>query len=548
MCLGSSSALADSVPPTVLINSPVPGQHFFQNQIVNSSFSCHDNIGGSGVKNCIGPAQVNTSTVGTHLFTVTATDFDNNTADGNVTYVVDPPDTTAPTITIVTPAEGQHFGQNAHVVAQFSCADNAGGIGIATCSGPGTVDTSTLGANTFTVNATDAAGNPASKTVNYVVDPGDTTAPAIVVTTPASGQHFVHNDSVASVFSCSDSPGGTGVATCDGPATVDTSTVGAHAFTVTSTDNTGNTSVANVGYFVDADDTTAPTVAIATPAAGQHFAQGASVPSSFSCTDNPGGGGISSCAGAAFIDTAAPGAHTFTATAIDHAGNFATASVNYVVDAAPATPDTTAPAITIARPLANQHFVQGAAIASSFSCADNAGGSGVATCTGPAAIDTGTVGTRTFTVTARDNAGNTSATTVSYIVDKFVITGPGITVPIIPATNTKADKVITALKGLYSKSTLTLSTSSTYTLKFTAPFAGVLTVHWGSKKTTVANNSIAFGKAGTKKLTLKLTKAGKKLLNASKTHRLSISSKATFAPDSGGPHSRTKQLTIKRHA
>jgi hypothetical protein len=50
-----------------------------------------------------------------------------------------------------------------------------------------------------------------------------------------------------------------------------------------------------------------------------------------------------------------------------------------------------------------------------FTCTD-AGGSGVASCTAAAAIDTTSIGPKTFTVTAVDNAGNTSTASVTYAV------------------------------------------------------------------------------------------------------------------------------------
>ena len=49
-------------------------------------------------------------------------------------------------------------------------------------------------------------------------------------------------------------------------------------------------------------------------------------------------------------------------------------------------------------------------------------GQGLATCTGTvangAAIDTSSMGTKSFVVTASDAVGNTSSTTVSYTVAK----------------------------------------------------------------------------------------------------------------------------------
>jgi hypothetical protein len=66
-------------------------------------------------------------------------------------------------------------------------------------------------------------------------------------------------------------------------------------------------------------------------------------------------------------------------------------------------------------------YAQNQAVAVSYSCADDAGGSGLASCSGPVpnggALDTSTSGVHTFTVTAADNAGNTSFVTHSYTVN-----------------------------------------------------------------------------------------------------------------------------------
>ena len=77
--------------------------------------------------------------------------------------------------------------------------------------------------------------------------------------------------------------------------------------------------------------------------------------------------------------------------------------------------DSTAPAITITTPP-----VLGQSINADYVCEDEAGGSGVASCIGDAvsghAIDTNSVGTKSFTVNAADNAGNTVSLTHHYSV------------------------------------------------------------------------------------------------------------------------------------
>ena len=78
--------------------------------------------------------------------------------------------------------------------------------------------------------------------------------------------------------------------------------------------------------------------------------------------------------------------------------------------------DTTAPVITIRTPAST--YVQGQVVIADYECRDIT--SGIATCTGivadGVAIDTTTLGERTFTVTAADRAGNAATADHHYVV------------------------------------------------------------------------------------------------------------------------------------
>jgi hypothetical protein len=83
--------------------------------------------------------------------------------------------------------------------------------------------------------------------------------------------------------------------------------------------------------------------------------------------------------------------------------------------------DVTGPTITIATPADGATYNAGQVVNADYSCTDDGlGASGVKTCDGPvpsgSAIDTTALGDHAFTVTAADNAGNTSTKTVHYTV------------------------------------------------------------------------------------------------------------------------------------
>ncbi len=84
----------------------------------------------------------------------------------------------------------------------------------------------------------------------------------------------------------------------------------------------------------------------------------------------------------------------------------------------PPTPtDNVPPTITLTRPVDGATYRVGQNVTAAYECTDD---SGIASCVGTrpngSAIDTGSIGTKSFTVTAEDNAGNTASTTVAYRV------------------------------------------------------------------------------------------------------------------------------------
>ena len=229
-------------------------------------------------------------------------------ADGSVTIAYTVPDTTAPTISITTPSVNAAYALGASVTAAYSCADETGGSGLASCAGPvasgSPIDTSSPGVHTFTVTATDEAGNPASQTVGYIVFG----QPSASIQAPRSGGTYTRNEVVPTRFACSEGQSGPGLAQCEdsndvaaspglvatksATSQLDTSTLGQHVYTVVATSADGLQGREQIGYTV----AVAPTVSITSPVANHVYGSAKQVPhAKYHCTDGAFGPGIKSC-------------------------------------------------------------------------------------------------------------------------------------------------------------------------------------------------------------------------------------------------------------
>jgi hypothetical protein len=178
--VASASVLLDRAGPDIAIASPDAGASYALGQVVPADYSCAD---GAGLASCAGPVQsgaaIDTGSLGSKQFTVTATDGAGNTSTKTVSYTVG--DTVDPTITIVSP-KAQKYEVNTLQLASFTCDDNAPGVSCQSTTANGDpLDTANLGEHTFTVQATDTSGNTTTKQVTYeVVDSHDPEAPGLV--------------------------------------------------------------------------------------------------------------------------------------------------------------------------------------------------------------------------------------------------------------------------------------------------------------------------------------------------------------------------------
>lgn len=144
-------------------------------QVVEASFSCAEGTSGHGIGTCkdsngsTSPGQLDTSSTGSHTYTVTATSIDGQVATKSITYTV----AGAPSITITTPASGAHLALGQAVAAAYACQDGPSGPGISACEGPvgngANLDTSTPGTHSFAVTATSLDGQSTTKSVPYTV-------------------------------------------------------------------------------------------------------------------------------------------------------------------------------------------------------------------------------------------------------------------------------------------------------------------------------------------------------------------------------------------
>jgi Bacterial pre-peptidase C-terminal domain len=171
---GTCSSPSDTTAPVIDLRSPMSGDSVALGATVTVDFSCSD-AGGSGLVSCQGSvadgAALDTSTLGPKTVTVTARDGAGNVATASATVEV--VDRGAPAIDLRTPADGAGYGVGEEVLADYSCSDEPNGSGVSSCVGDVAdgepLDTSSAGARSFTVTATDAAGNTVSQTVAYEV-------------------------------------------------------------------------------------------------------------------------------------------------------------------------------------------------------------------------------------------------------------------------------------------------------------------------------------------------------------------------------------------
>ena len=146
---------------------------------------------------------------------------------------------------------------------------------------------------------------------------------------------------------------------------------------------------------------------------------------SFDCTDATSG--IQSCTDPIFVETEGSG-QIITGTAVDLAGNTATASVTINIEAPVV--DTTAPTITSElSPPANENGWNNSDVTVSFDCDDDE--SGIASCTDPVLV-TEEGENQAIEGTAVDNAGNTATNIATVNLDK---TAPEIIQTVTPPAN-----------------------------------------------------------------------------------------------------------------
>jgi len=212
-----------------------------------------------------------------------------------------------------------------------------------------------------------------------------------------------------------------GIVSCEGSqplgSKLDTVNAGPHTLWVTATDYEGRQTTATVTYTVI--DITKPHVIFRTPMEGATFEQGAFVTADYSCEDDPGGLGIfeGGCSGTLPvgmpIDTSRVGSFSFWITAVDRGFNITQEGVHYSIV------DRTPPTITFSTPADGATYTLGQQVSASFSCHDP-NGSGIKDCYGDvldgAQLDTSSLGSRTFTVSAYDRAGNSAKETHTYSV------------------------------------------------------------------------------------------------------------------------------------
>ena len=409
--------------PAGLSNDNTPTLSFTASQ-AGSTFTCR--LDGAAFATCVSPKEYTGVPDGPHTFVVKATDPAGNTsAETSYTWTVD---TAAPATSLtVKPVDPSNdttptFSFSAgEAGSTFACKIDTGAF--ASCVSPTTLATLAPGPHTFSVRATDPAGNTGPEVSHtWTID---TTAPTTTIGgKPAdpSGSGSASFSFTASetgiLFSCR-LDGGAFV-TCAPPLSYSGLGDGSHTFAVRATDRAGNLGAAT--SYTWTIDTTAPTASINTKpndpsneTSGSFSFSANETGSTFACRLD--GAAFAACVSPKSFSNLGEGVHTFAVRATDALGNTGqAASFSWRVD-------TVAPTASIVeRPKdpsneTSPSFVFASSEGgSSFACRLEQGG--FAPCVSPKSYGVLTDGRHDFAVRATDAAGNQGvAATFTWTID-----------------------------------------------------------------------------------------------------------------------------------
>jgi hypothetical protein len=355
--------LATTLPTITASVSPQPNDNGWNNSAVTVTFVCTPTM--APIANCPSPQTISAEGPN-QIITGTVTDVAGNSATAKVTLniALTPPAITA---TASTPPDANGWN-NSSVTVNFNCTSTTAPI--ASCPPSQTVSTEGAG-QLVSGTVTDVAGNSATGSLTLSIG---TKSPTVVPSPqPVPNAAGWNHSNVTVSFACA--AGTAPIAVC--PPSVTLSTEGANqSVTGTVTDvaaNSGTTSlVVNI-------DKTPPTInGSISPAPGPNGINTTGVTITFICSD--GLSGIASCPGP--INVTTPGLNqTFSGTAVDIAGNTASASVTVNIQTAAPTP----PSITASvSPGANAKSWNNTSVTVTFSCA--AGSNPLASCSSPVVV------------------------------------------------------------------------------------------------------------------------------------------------------------------
>ncbi|MBJ7458187.1 MAG: hypothetical protein JHD02_03265, partial [Thermoleophilaceae bacterium] len=396
------------------------------------------NLDGAAFASCSDPVNLTGLSQGAHTYYVRQIDAAGNEgATGSVTWTVDTvgppaPNVSGPTGTVASDSASITFTDSEAGVT-FECSAN--GAAFAACTSPVSLTGLAQGAQTFAVRAKDALGNTGSSaSIGWSVDTVGPPVPSVsgpsgdVASTSAT---ITFTDTEAGVtFECSDN--GAAYADCTSPVNLSGLAQGARTFAVRAKDAVGNTGgSASVAWTVD---TIAPPAPSVSGPSGTVGVQTAAI--SFSDTEagvtfecSLDSAAFDACTSPVSLSDLANGPHSYAVRAQDAAGNESTATtINWTVSIiAPPVPNVSGPSGTVASTSASITFTDTQA-GVTFECSEN--GAAFDVCTSPVSLTGLAQGAQTFAVRAKDEVGNTSAsTTISWTVDTVGPPAPSVSGP-----------------------------------------------------------------------------------------------------------------------